>query len=120
LNLCCVFDLEGKTLAEEMGIKVEENVSNGGDSTKETAPEALSVLDRIRLNKNQENPLSTIRNVLKLSNKEDIKFTKENLKKIEERLKNVFIDFYRKLRHLKNYRYVVSLVQKLAKEDGLI
>ncbi|AEE31785.1 putative SPX domain-containing protein [Arabidopsis thaliana] len=108
---------KGKTLAEEMGIKVEENVSNGGDSTKETAPEALSVLDRIRLNKNQENPLSTIRNVLKLSNKEDIKFTKENLKKIEERLKNVFIEFYRKLRHLKNYSFLNTLaISKIMKK----
>jgi len=115
-----VFIFEGNTLAEEMGIRVEGNGSNGGDSTKESVPQVLSVLERIRLNKTQETPLSTIKNVLKLSNQEELKFTRENLKKIEERLKNVFIEFYRKLRHLKNYRYVVSLVQKLAKEDGLI
>jgi hypothetical protein len=91
------------TLAEEMGIRVEGNGSNGGDSTKESVPQVLSVLERIRLNKTQETPLSTIKNVLKLSNQEELKFTRENLKKIEERLKNVFIEFYRKLRHLKNY-----------------
>lgn len=104
----CVFDFEGKTLAEEMGIKLEENRSNREDSTKESVPEALSVLDRIRLNRTQESPLSTIRNFLKLSNQEELKFTRENLKKIEEQLKIVFIEFYRKLRHLKNYRYVMS------------
>lgn len=103
-----MFGFQGKTLAEEMGIKLEErNRSSGGDSTNESVPpEALSVLDRIRLNKTQESPISTIRNFLKLSNHEEIKFTRENLKKIEERLKIAFIEFYRKLRHLKNYRYV--------------
>ncbi|XP_010500027.1 PREDICTED: phosphate transporter PHO1 homolog 8 isoform X2 [Camelina sativa] len=106
-----------KTLAEEMGIKIEENGSNGGDSTKERVPEALSVLDHIRLNKNQETPLYTIRNVLKLSNQEELKFTRENLKKIEERLKDVFIDFYRKLRHLKNYSFLNTLaISKIMKK----
>ncbi|XP_033134371.1 phosphate transporter PHO1 homolog 7 [Brassica rapa] len=90
-----------KTLADVMGIIV----SNHGDSTRGNVPEALSVLERIRLNKDQETPLSRIRNVLKLSSHEELKFTRENLKKIEERLKDVFIKFYRKLRHLNNYRY---------------
>ncbi|CAN6887784.1 unnamed protein product [Brassica oleracea] len=90
-----------KTLADVMGIIV----SNHGDSTRGNMPEALSVLERIRLNKDQETPLSRIRNVLKLSSHEELKFTRENLKKIEERLKDVFIKFYRKLRHLNNYRY---------------
>ncbi|KAJ4866046.1 Phosphate transporter PHO1-like protein 8 [Raphanus sativus] len=103
-----------KSLAEEMGI--QEDGSNGRDSTKEITPEA-SVLDRIRLNKTQETPLSTIRNILKLSNQEELKFTKENLKKIEERLKNVFIDFYRKLRHLKNYSFLNTLaISKIMKK----
>ena len=96
-----MFGLEGKTLADVMGIIV----SNHGDSTRGNVPEALSVLERIRLNKDQETPLSRLRNVLKLSNHEELKFTRENLKKIEERLKDVFIKFYRKLRHLNNYRY---------------
>ena len=96
-----MFGLEGKTLADVMGIIV----SNHGDSTRGNMPEALSVLERIRLNKDQETPLSRIRNVLKLSSHEELKFTRENLKKIEERLKDVFIKFYRKLRHLNNYRY---------------
>ncbi|CAF1928134.1 hypothetical protein YC2023_058925 [Brassica napus] len=90
-----------KTLADVMGIIV----SNHGDSTRGNMPEALSVLERIRLNKDQETPLSRIRNVLKLSSHEELKFTRESLKKIEERLKDVFIKFYRKLRHLNNYRY---------------
>ncbi|KAG7598222.1 EXS C-terminal [Arabidopsis suecica] len=106
-----------KTLGEEMGIIVEGNGSNGGDSTKESVPEVLSVLERIRLNKTQETPLSTIKNVLKLSNQEELKFTRENLKKIEERLKNVFIEFYRKLRHLKNYSFLNTLaISKIMKK----
>jgi SPX domain protein involved in polyphosphate accumulation len=102
---------------EEMGIRVEGNGSNGGDSTKESVPQVLSVLERIRLNKTQETPLSTIKNVLKLSNQEELKFTRENLKKIEERLKNVFIEFYRKLRHLKNYSFLNTLaISKIMKK----
>ncbi|XP_024009934.1 phosphate transporter PHO1 homolog 7 [Eutrema salsugineum] len=107
----------GDILADEMDIEVEESRSNGGDSTRKSVQEALSVLDRIRLNKTQETPLSTIRNVLKLSNKEELKFTRENLKKIEERLKNVFIEFYRKLRHLKNYSFLNTLaISKIMKK----
>ncbi|VVA92380.1 unnamed protein product [Arabis nemorensis] len=107
-----------KTLAEEMGIKLEEkNRSSGGDSTNESVPEASSVLDRIRLNKTKESPISTIRNFLKLSNHEELKFTRENLKKIEERLEIAFIEFYRKLRHLKNYSYLNTLaISKIMKK----
>ncbi|KFK44590.1 hypothetical protein AALP_AA1G278500 [Arabis alpina] len=105
-----------KTLAEEMGIKLEENRSNRGNPTSEIEPEA-SVLDHIRLNKTQESPLSTIRNFLKLSNQEELKFTRENLKKIEERLKIVFIEFYRKLRHLQNYSFLNTLaISKIMKK----
>ncbi|KAL1194536.1 Phosphate transporter PHO1-like protein [Cardamine amara subsp. amara] len=97
-----------KTVDEEMGIKEEDNES------KESVPEAVSVLDRIRLNKST---LSTVRNVLKLSNQEELKFTRENLKKIEERLENVFIMFYRKLRHLKNYSFLNTLaISKIMKK----
>ncbi|KAJ0247578.1 Phosphate transporter PHO1 7 [Hirschfeldia incana] len=104
-----------KSLAEEMGI--QEDGSNGKDSTKEITPEAPSVLDRIRLNKTQETPLSTIRNILKLSNQEELKFTREILKKIEEQLKKAFVDFYRKLRHLKNYSFLNTLaISKIMKK----
>lgn len=104
-----------KSLADEMGI--QEDGSNGKDSTKESTPEAPSVLDGIRLNKTQETPLSTIRNILKLSSHEELKFTRENLKKIEERLKDAFIQFYRKLRHLKNYSFLNTLaISKIMKK----
>ncbi|XP_010460272.1 PREDICTED: phosphate transporter PHO1 homolog 7 [Camelina sativa] len=112
-----IFKEQRKTLAEELGVKVEGNGSNGRDPTKESVPEVLSVLDHIRLNKTQETPLSTIKNVLKLSNQEELKFTKENLKKIEARLKNVFIVFYRKLRHLQNYSFLNTLaISKIMKK----
>ncbi|CDY58396.1 BnaCnng33210D [Brassica napus] len=102
-----------KTLADVMGIIV----SNHGDSTRGNMPEALSVLERIRLNKDQETPLSRIRNVLKLSSHEELKFTRESLKKIEERLKDVFIKFYRKLRHLNNYSFLNALaISKIMKK----
>ncbi|CAH8390139.1 unnamed protein product [Eruca vesicaria subsp. sativa] len=100
-----------ETLADE--IIVEVNGSNHRDSTRGD----VSVLDRIRLNKDQETTLSRIRNVLKLSHHEELKFTRENLKKIEERLKDVFIEFYRKLKHLNNYSFLNTLaISKIMKK----
>ncbi|CAN8304253.1 unnamed protein product [Cochlearia groenlandica] len=105
--------LEPKEQNNEISIKAETS----GASTSEIVQEPLSVLERIRLNKGKETPISMIRNVLKLSKQEEIKFTRENLKKIEERLKNVFIEFYRKLRHLKSYSFLNTLaISKIMKK----
>ncbi|KAL1201167.1 Phosphate transporter PHO1-like protein [Cardamine amara subsp. amara] len=77
----------------------------------------LSILERIRMNKTRETPLSAIKTILKVHKQEELKFTKENLKKVEERLQIAFIEFYQKLRHLKNYSFLnVSAVSKITKK----
>ncbi|KAF2299168.1 hypothetical protein GH714_030889 [Hevea brasiliensis] len=66
----------------------------------------LKILEYVKLNNTLESPLSTIRGVFKDSTDEDLSFNKEELRKVEERLRVVFIEFYHKLRLLKHYSYM--------------
>ncbi|KAL2546732.1 Phosphate transporter PHO1-like protein 10 [Forsythia ovata] len=64
----------------------------------------LEILDRVKISNNCETPISTIKGVLKDSKENDLSFKKDELREVEERLKRVFVEFYHKLRLLKNYR----------------
>ncbi|KFK29040.1 hypothetical protein AALP_AA7G080800 [Arabis alpina] len=76
--------------------------------------QTISVLGRIRMNKTSETPLCTI---IKNHKHEELEFTRHNLKKIEERLQVAFIEFYQKLRLLKNYSFLnTSAVSKIMKK----
>lgn len=72
--------------------------------SREPKPDPLDVLDRVKINNTLESPMSTIKSVLNDSKEKDLSFNKEELRKVEGRLKLVFIEFYRKLRLLKHYR----------------
>lgn len=77
----------------------------------------VSILERIRLNKTRETPLSAIKTILKVNKQEELNFTKENLKRVEEGLQVAFIEFYQKLGHLKNYSFLnTSAVSKIMKK----
>lgn len=92
---------------QENAISREDNVVVRGkkaDSGIHHATE-LEVLDRVKMNDAIENSLLTIRGLLNDSKGKELSFNKEELRKAEERLKVVFIEFYRKLRLLKHYRY---------------
>ena len=67
-------------------------------------PPSLDILNRVTVNKVADTPLSTIKNVLNVPVDTNLKFTKENLSKVEDQLKKAFAEFYHKLRHLKSYR----------------
>lgn len=92
----------------------QENAISGADNVAMQGKEAdsgihhateLEVLDRVKMNDAIENSLLTIRGLLNDSKGKELSFNKEELRKAEERLKLVFIEFYRKLRLLKHYRY---------------
>ena len=70
-------------------------------------PSPIEVLDRVKINNTKETPRSTIKSVLKPSNPE-LKFSRDNLKRVEEKLRRAFVEFYHKLRLLKSYRYVLE------------
>ncbi|XP_010525588.1 PREDICTED: phosphate transporter PHO1 homolog 7 isoform X2 [Tarenaya hassleriana] len=120
-----------RTLADQMGSKVEDtaherrsnDTENGtlpsldenvmSDQTpegfKRERESPMDVLGHITLNNTLETPQSTIRNILKVTKQEELKFTRENLKKIEERLRQVLIEFYHKLRITKNFSFLNTL-----------
>lgn len=70
-----------------------------------TKPAPLEVLDHVHLNSTLETPRSTIRSVFNYSTPLEQEFSKKNLRKVEGQLKQAFVEFYRKLRLLKNYRF---------------
>lgn len=68
-------------------------------------PAPLEILKSVKFNTHQETPRSTIKGFLNIPTQNDLKFSKDNLKKAEARLKKAFVEFYHKLRLLKSYRY---------------
>ncbi|KFK43649.1 hypothetical protein AALP_AA1G154500, partial [Arabis alpina] len=82
-------------------------------------PAPIDVLDRVSINNTKETPRSTIKGVLKQSNHTELKFSRENLRKVEERLMRAFIEFYQKLRLLKSYSFlnVLAFSKILKKYD---
>ncbi|XP_013609764.1 PREDICTED: phosphate transporter PHO1 homolog 5-like isoform X3 [Brassica oleracea var. oleracea] len=81
-------------------------------------PSPIEVLDRVKINNTKETPRSTIKSVLKPSNPE-LKFSRYNLKRVEEKLRRAFVEFYHKLRLLKSYSFlnVLAFSKILKKYD---
>lgn len=73
-------------------------------STITGRPASLEILNRVTINRPADTPLPTIKGVLNVPVQTDMKFSSENLSKIEEQLKRAFTEFYHKLRLLKSYR----------------
>lgn len=67
-------------------------------------PSPLEVLNHVKMNNTRETPRSTIKSFLNVPKQTELKFNRENLKKVEEQLKQAFVEFYHKLRLLKSYR----------------
>lgn len=66
-------------------------------------PAPLEILEKVKINNTKETPRSTIKSVLGVPHQTEIKFSRENLRKVEDQLKRAFVEFYQKLRLLKNY-----------------
>ncbi|CAL5333049.1 unnamed protein product [Camellia sinensis] len=73
-------------------------------------PAPLEILNQVKMNNTHETPRSTIKGLLHVHNLKEIKFNRENLKKVEEQLKQAFIEFYQKLCFLR----VIVLLNMLA------
>ncbi|KAL0732865.1 hypothetical protein Bca4012_009075 [Brassica carinata] len=80
-------------------------------------PAPLDILDRVSIKNTIETPRSTIKGVLKT----ELKFSRENLMKVEEKLRHAFIVFYQKLRLLKSYSFlnVLAFSKVLKKYDKI-
>lgn len=103
---------------QENAISREDYVTVRGkeaDSDIHHATE-FEVLDRVKMNSAIENSIITIRGLLNDSKGKELSFNKEELRKAEERLKLVFIEFYRKLRLLKHYCFNLLAFSKIMKK----
>lgn len=84
-------------------------VSPNPKLTKRNRPAPLHILNNVRMNNALETPRSTIKGVLKVPRHTDLKFTRDNLRKVEDQLKRAFIEFYQKLRLLKSFSFLNTL-----------
>ncbi|OMO71882.1 hypothetical protein COLO4_27989 [Corchorus olitorius] len=78
------------------------NQKAGNNSASQQNP--LEVLERVKITNTLDSPMSTIKGIFKDSKHDELCFEKTEVKKVEERLREVFIEFYQKLRLLKHFR----------------
>ncbi|XP_059293933.1 phosphate transporter PHO1 homolog 3-like isoform X1 [Lycium ferocissimum] len=87
----------------------DESTSGKKDTTKMNPmgfrPAPVEILDNVSINIEPETPVSTLKNAIKTS-KSQLSFSKEELRKAEEQISKAFVEFYRKLRLLKNYSFL--------------
>lgn len=83
-------------------VQVQKPVNN---DLKGRKPAPLQILNRVKINNTLETPRSTIKGFLNVPKQTELKFNRENLKKVEGQLKLAFVAFYQKLRLLKSFRY---------------
>ena len=95
----CVDDIETKLVDK----KDEEDKSSRRKGVG-VRPPPLEVLDLVKINNPIETPRSTIKGFLKFPQNSELQFSRDNLKKVEEQLKQAFSVFYQKLRLLKSFR----------------
>ncbi|KAL6294771.1 hypothetical protein ACE6H2_002913 [Prunus campanulata] len=97
---------------EEKDGKKTENAKTQekkAESLRGGRPSPLDILNHVTMNHTVETPVSTIKGFLNVPPQTELKFSRENLKKVEEQLKGAFIEFYRKLRLLKSYSFLNTL-----------
>ncbi|XP_061992264.1 phosphate transporter PHO1 homolog 3 [Rosa rugosa] len=99
-------DKDEKVKEEHVDRKVEvEKPKKFRGST----PAPLDVLSRVTMNQTTETPRSTIKGFLNVPQQTELKFSRENLSKVEEQLKRAFAVFYQKLRLLKSFVFLNTL-----------
>ncbi|GMP28808.1 hypothetical protein CsSME_00004200 [Camellia sinensis var. sinensis] len=76
--------------------------------TSSFRPTSLEVLNCVKINIAPETPVSTLKNII-MSSKSDLSFSKQELRKVEEKMRQAFIEFYQKLRLLKSYCFLNQL-----------
>ncbi|GMJ09542.1 PHO1 homolog 3 [Hibiscus trionum] len=76
---------------------------------KEHKPAPLQILDRVKMNNTLATPRSTIKVILNAPKQSDLKFNRENLTRVENKLKRAFVEFYQKLLLLKSYSFLNTL-----------
>ncbi|KAF9677094.1 hypothetical protein SADUNF_Sadunf08G0072100 [Salix dunnii] len=87
----------------------EDEVQKPKSMIRTIRPAPLEILNNVKINNTLATPRSTIKNILKDPQQTELKFTRENLRKVEGQLKGAFVEFYQKLRLLKSYNFLNTL-----------
>ncbi|KAL7260645.1 hypothetical protein ACSBR1_006332 [Camellia fascicularis] len=98
-----------KFSSENRSINQNAKQHKPNNSKAPPRPAPLEILNQVKMNNTLETPRSTMIGLLSVHNPKEIKFNRENLKKVEEQLKRAFIEFYQKLRLLKSYSFLNML-----------
>ncbi|VVB03943.1 unnamed protein product [Arabis nemorensis] len=110
---------DGDDVVKQEDNGVSDVISGDISRLKAARPSPIDVLDRVKINHSKETPRSTIKGVLKVST--EIKFSRDNLRRVEEKLRRAFVEFYQKLRLLKSYSFlnVLAFSKILKKYDKI-
>ncbi|XP_057974268.1 phosphate transporter PHO1 homolog 9-like [Malania oleifera] len=81
---------------------------NNKGKTDKSRPASLEILNHVEINCAPETPGLTLKGILG-GLKSDFSFTKEELRKVEELMKQAFTEFYHRLRILKSYCFLNQL-----------
>ncbi|KAJ6987589.1 phosphate transporter PHO1 [Populus alba x Populus x berolinensis] len=112
---------EGQSMHERSNESNHDEVEKESDNTDQKEeqkpksmirtfrPAPLEILNNVKINNTLATPRSTIKNFLKVPQQTELRFTRENLRKVEEQLKRAFVEFYHKLRLLKSYNFLNTL-----------
>lgn len=98
---------EGSTATPDVGpVPISDYASDSRHDKKLISfrEDPLDILERVKINNTLETPISTIKGLLRDSRDDELRLTKKELRKVEERLRVVFIEFFQKLLILKHYR----------------
>ncbi|XP_026405396.1 phosphate transporter PHO1 homolog 8-like [Papaver somniferum] len=110
---------DGEDLENSNG-GVDVDKSNGGNDHFKPAP--VEILEHVKINNEPRTPKSNIKAMLlKDSKDKKLNFNGKQLKRAEEQLKQVFIEFHWKLRQLKRYSFMnlLALSKVMKKYDKI-
>ncbi|RVW95601.1 Phosphate transporter PHO1-like 3 [Vitis vinifera] len=96
---------EGAPVKEKIQTTNHSILKEKPNSIRATRPAPLQILNRVKINNTVETPRSTIKGFLN-PQPTALNFTRENLERVEKKLKQAFIEFYHKLRLLKSYSFL--------------
>ncbi|KAK8677232.1 hypothetical protein V6N13_142780 [Hibiscus sabdariffa] len=103
---------EGPSIHEDSDEDKQDKVEVQKPVVKELKgrkPAPLEILNRVKMNNTLATPRSTIKGVLNVPKHTELKFNRDNLKKVEDQLKRAFVEFYQKLRLLKSFSFLNTL-----------
>ncbi|KAK1390968.1 Phosphate transporter PHO1-like protein 5 [Heracleum sosnowskyi] len=104
-------------IVPEVTIISSSNITSNRFSNITGKPASLEILNRVTFNKHTDTPLPTIKGVLNVPIQTDLKFSSENLSKIEDQLRRAFIEFNNKLRLLKSFSFMnILAISKIMKK----